>query len=384
MGFKESWNNYWQGWKPTTETFASNPPVVYDGEIVNTVDQRIRMVFNGSLKISKQDALSIPAVLRGRNLICNIATLPLITQKKNLEVVEREFLRQINPDVPNLKTLADTVEDLLFNAKAYWLVDAWDSKGWALRAHHVAFDLVEKDEQGFYWVDGVKVSRDRIIDFYSPNPALLSTIASSIQRARALAAASTMYAEKPVPKVLISAKADVDPDIEVIDEAMDQLENAAAESPFVYVSAGLEATPMNMLSPSDLQLMEAMRMVAIDLANALGIDPEDLGISTTSRTYQNAVDRRKDRVNDVLNVYMQAITARLSMNDVTPRGWVVKFDQDDYLRADALTRAQVEEIQIRNQIIAPSEARTREGYAPMTPAQLAEIAGRTTNDRVEQ
>jgi hypothetical protein len=73
--------------------------------------------------------------------------------------------------------------------------------------------------------------------------------------------------------------------------------------------------------------------VNLTLANALGVDPEDLGVSTTSRTYQNAVDRKQDKINRVYGPYMRAITDRLTMGDVTPYGYSTQFDLTDYLKS---------------------------------------------------
>lgn len=357
-----------------TLSFSSEPEIL-DGEVVTTVDQHMRYLMSGTLSVSKSDALAVPAVLRGRNLICNIATLPLITLRGDNEVVANEFLRQIDPSVPNLKILADTIEDLLFYAKAYWYVDEVDYRDYPLRAHHVPYNEVYEDPQGNVWIEGKRVDVNRVIDFVSPNPGLLKTIASTINRAIATAKTSENYARNPMPKLLFSPKDNVDPgDAEQRRKALQEFADTAAESPYNYVGAALDAKPLEWLSPADLQLVDIEKNIERAVANALGIDPEDLGISTTSRTYQNAVDRRKDRVNDLLNVYMLAITSRLSMGDVTPRGYYVRFDQDDYLRADPKTRMEVYTGYLAAGVLTVDEIRSKEGLPAMTAEQKASIA----------
>ena len=64
------------------------------------------------------------------------------------------------------------------------------------------------------------------------------------------------------------------------------------------------------------------------IARAAGVDPEDLGVSTTSRTYQNSEQRRQDLLDFTLSAYMKAVEQRLSMADVTPRGYRAKFNLD--------------------------------------------------------
>jgi hypothetical protein len=51
------------------------------------------------------------------------------------------------------------------------------------------------------------------------------------------------------------------------------------------------------------------------------------------------VDRKQDKVNRVYAPYMRAITDRLSMGDVTRRGYAPQFDLTDYLKSDPVTQA---------------------------------------------
>ena len=76
----------------------------------------------------------------------------------------------------------------------------------------------------------------------------------------------------------------------------------------------------------------------IAIANGLGVDPEDIGVSTTSRTYQNEDARRRDKINRMYAPYISALTDRLSMGDVTRRGQLVKFDLNGYLKPDPAGR----------------------------------------------
>jgi hypothetical protein len=117
-------------------------------------------------------------------------------------------------------------------------------------------------------------------------------------------------------------------------------------------------------TPAEIQIIAQQNRADLALANALGIDPEDLGISTTSRTYQNAVDRRKDRINDVLSPYMKAITDRLTMPDVLPGDLSARFWLDDYLKADPKTRAEVQQIYKDMEVIDAQDVQRAEGIPP--------------------
>ncbi|MEK8107417.1 phage portal protein [Micromonospora sp. M12] len=101
-----------------------------------------------------------------------------------------------------------------------------------------------------------------------------------------------------------------------------------------WVPSNVKRLDVNAPSPAEIQLVQLQQQVTLEIANGLGVDPEDLGVSTTSRTYFNAADRRMTKINETYAPYMTAITQRLTMGDVTRRGHAVRFDLTDYLKPD--------------------------------------------------
>ena len=69
-------------------------------------------------RVGRTEALSVPAVQRGRNLLCSIATLPLVQLGPDRQPVRNPLFEQIDPDVPNIVMLTQTVEDLVFEGIA--------------------------------------------------------------------------------------------------------------------------------------------------------------------------------------------------------------------------------------------------------------------------
>jgi hypothetical protein len=61
---------------------------------------------------------------------------------------------------------------------------------------------------------------------------------------------------------------------------------------------------------------------------------------------------------------MACIAERLSMNDLTPRGSVVRFDLDDYLRGNPLEEIQVMTAMLDAGLITIDEARAEMDLAP--------------------
>ncbi|MEV4384386.1 phage portal protein [Micromonospora sp. NPDC049580] len=324
----------------------------------------VKMMGRGAVpKVDREAALSVPAVLRGRNLICSISTLPLVQYRPNWQVEKLPLLEQIDPDVPNVVTLAQTVEDLLFEAISWWLITASDDQGFPTAARHLDVSTVslkppgnrkppaplpsgEEPRGAVVYVAGKAVSATKIIRFDSPNPGLLKSGGRAVRRAILLDQAAAMYADDPRPLDYFTPVEGADPvDDDEVKEILRDWVAARKERATGYVPAALKYNSVDVPTPADLQLVELQKRAALDIANAIGLDPEDLGISTTSRTYQNATDRRQDRINDVLSPFMRAITDRLSMGDVTRPGHLVRFDLDDYMRADPRTRWDVYEKQ---------------------------------------
>ena len=302
-------------------------------------------------RVTRTEALSVAAVRRGRNELCSIATLPL-RMYRDLDIVRSTFLEQIDPDVANVVTLAQTIEDLAFEGISWWRITASDFAGFPLAARHLDVTTVSLDPPKgvpnpfpsgvdargvpIVWVAGTPTPADVLIRFDSPNPGLLQD-ARTIRRALLLDRLASTYADNPRPLDYFTDadNPDVDPmDDDEIDAFLAEWRGSRKRSGTGWIPGNVKRVDVNAPSPVEIQLVELQRQVTLEIANGLGVDPEDLGVSTTSRTYFNAQDRRTSKINQAYAPYMAAITQRLGMGDVTRRGYTVRFDLTDYLKPD--------------------------------------------------
>lgn len=375
---RKAWDWFTLAGQMPTATFSETPPRPIAEVLLD-------MAGRGLLpRVGRAEALSVPFVLRGRNLLCSISTLPLVQYDKDWKVERLPLLEQIDPDIANVVTLAQTVEDLVFEGTSWWQILETDTNDFPTFCRHLDFSSVSVDPPegrspaplpsgidprrgANVWVDGQPVSTDQLIRFDSPNPGILSAAGRAIKRAVLLDTTSALYSENPRPlDYFTPADGSVDPaNDEEVETLLSEWKRARKQRSTAYVPAALKYNTVDTPSPAEMQLVEQMREAALGIANALGLDPEDLGISTTSRTYQNGVDRRQDRINDVLSPFMSAITDRLSMRDVTRRGYRVRFQLDDYLRADPKTRSEVWANGIRDGWLKRSEVREKEKLMPV-------------------
>lgn len=349
-------------WRKSTRSASAHQSFTLDvpPEITGALQ-----LMNLARRVSRREALQVPAVLAGRNRICStLASLPLKMHGPDRAVRDWPLFAQPDPNMPPSVTWALTYEDLLFEGVAWWQVEARNALGWPTEVRHVPTtsvspqpfpwrgpaDVVTPDLQipenpnGVY-VDGVFVGNRDIIRFDSPNPPLLVHAARAIRTCLLLDSTANQYANEPVGIGYFTS------DDSGVDPFEDEDDQEAAIRKFLadwaaarranawgYVPPGVKLGDGVGFSPKDLQLADARQHAVLEIARAMVIDPEDLGVSTTSRTYQNREDRLRDFLNVTLGPYISAVQDRLSMKDVTPRGSYARIKPDGFLTSDIMTR----------------------------------------------
>jgi hypothetical protein len=325
-------------------------------------------------RISRAEALQVPAVLRSRNLIAGtLARLPIHVRDKERKISSpTTLLDQIDPDIPNVVTFANTYEDLLFEGISWWRILEVGWHGFPTFAVHIGHSRVSvagwvppvngvgPSTGGQVYIDGRPVPDSEVIRFDSPNPPLLVHAARAIRTCLVLDRTASGYAEQPVPLGYFSPKEGMRPreDDSTIQGLLDKWEAARLRRVWGYVGAAWDIHTLQFNA-------EQIQHAVLEIARAAGVDPEDLGVSTTSRTYQNAEQRRLDLVDFTLAHYMSAVEQRLSMRDVLPRGYEAKVNLDGFLRSDTKTRYEAHKIALDAGFETIPEVRELEDRPPI-------------------
>lgn len=323
-------------------------------------------------RISRAEALRVPAVKRARDLICGgIGQFPfgvLDPTGKPAETFRPNLFEQPEEGVAPSVTWTRVVEDMLLFERA-WLervAVGWHGRivtGRLLDAETVTVQPEYK--QTPYGTAKVWPTIDGLIRIDSPNPGLLD--ASPIIRACILLERAALNGANGMPPIDYFTPADdADPleDDEEVAEILDQWAENRRKRRTAYVPASLKYNVAGW-DPEKLQLAEAREQAILEVARLTGIDAEELSVSTTSRTYANTQDRRRVRVEDVLGPYMTAVEGRLSMDDVTPHGYTVRADPSRYLRLDDDLAATSDAALIAARVLLPNEARAKRGLEPL-------------------
>jgi len=321
----------------------------------------------GRAKISRAEALAVPAVKRARDLICGgIGQFPLILIGPDGRTQDWSLLSQPEGGVARSVTMTRTVEDLLLTERAWW---KWTHVGWHGKPAQVVrldSDTVTVVPQYVNYPEGQAVvwpEISQLIRIDSPNGGLL--VASPAIRAYIALSRIAMQSIDGAPPIDWFTAGDEyeDPEDDEVQETLDDWASARRRRRTAFVPGHLKYN-RDGFNPEQLQMSDAREEAVKEIARLTGIDAEELSVSTTSRTYFNAQDRRRDRLESVLGPYMTAIEGRLTMEDVTPRGYRVVFDTSSYLRLDDQAAAQTDQVLISSRVLTPDEAREKRGLEP--------------------
>lgn len=303
-------------------------------------------------RVDRRSALQVPAVKRSRDLIVStLGGLPIDLYNADREPVESALFDQPERNVPRSITMTRTFEDMLFEGRAWWRVTerAWD-KYPAYVKYVPNGKVTVDDDRDIVYIDGKPVPNADLIRFDSPNEPLLIAGARAIRTCLALDAYASNAAQGIPPMDYFTPE---DGDVDPFDDPDDlSIENPYTAKDFLadWAAARREGSTAwipravkynaNGFDPKNLQLAEQRQHAVLEIARVAGVDPEELGVSTTSRTYANQFERRKAFTDFTLGPYRQAFEDRARMGDVTKRGYYVKFNLDAFLRSDPLARYQ--------------------------------------------
>lgn len=335
-------------------------------------------------RVDRRAAIQVPAVKRSRDLIAGtLGTLPIDLIGPGRVSDFSTLFEQPERNVPRAVTMTRTFEDMFFEGVAWWRVTEFGWHNYPLKVRRLNPRSVTVDEdRGKVYVDGKHVEDKYLIRFDSPNDGLLIAGARAIRTCLTLDAAAQRYAEGAPPMDYLTPTDGVDPADETgITDILNDWQTARQTRSTAYIPAGLAYHTAGW-NPEQLQLADARQHAVLEIARVAGIDAEELGVAVTSRTYMNQQDRRKNFLDFTLGGYRQAMEDRLSMGDVSPRGYVAKFNLSAFLRSDDKTRMETYEVALRVGALTEDEIRELEDKQPLTPSERPALRAVPTEETV--
>lgn len=286
-------------------------------------------VDNSAFPVSMQEAMAVPAVSRGIQLVSSIGSgFPLLS-----EGIEQPWLAKTKGAVTPQLRLAQTIQDLIFYRHSLWAVER--ANGVVTGAIRVDPARWALDAQGFVTVDGdPNTNQDELLYIPSLLPiGFLEAARDSVRHYTALARIIANRSEVPEPVITVKETSDFSGTPEEIDTAIDHLETTLAnrKGGIVYVPYGVDIDGFGGSDSANTMMIGARMAVRTDLANHLGINSALLDGSTGSNeVYSNALQSKNELLEMSLKTWTQPIADRLSQDDVTPEGTKVKFDYSTF------------------------------------------------------
>jgi HK97 family phage portal protein len=331
----------------------------------------------GAGVIDRSTALQVATVSRCRNLICGVISyLPLELYKKSTgkELESPLWLEQPDIRQPRAVTLAYTVDSLIFYSVAYWRVtslyaDDGRPSGfeWVANTRITVTTDPKGYEVAYYCVDGVKVPMSGIgslVTFQSLLPGVLETGGRTIQAAIDIQKAAAVSAATPMATTVIKNNGADLPEAQV-QGILAAWKSSRQNRSTAFLTSTLEAQNIG-FSPKDMMYNEASQYLSTEIARLMNVPAFMVSADmNNSMTYQNVLDSRKEYVAYTLQPYICAIEERLSMDDITAHGNIVKFAVDEtFLRADTMARLDAIEKMLALDLIDVETAREMESMTP--------------------
>jgi HK97 family phage portal protein len=331
----------------------------------------------GGVYVTREQAMSVPAVARARNILCGtVGTLPLKEyNSQEQEITARKVIDQPDPAVPRSVTLTWLAEDLLFYGVGYLQVmdvSPQDGRPYKLRRinpNRVSYNLsTDRSLIESYNLDTNKLPNDglgSLIVFQGWDEGVLKRAGRTIQTAIELEAAAYRMASEPVPQMVLNNEG-MNLDGDSVAKLLASFKQARRDRSTAYTEGPIKIQTLGFDS-AQMQLVEARSHAASEVARLMGIPAWYLNAESASSTYSNVSAERRSLLDFGARQIYMAIEARLSMDDVTPRGQYVKFDVDDFLRGNPAEQSDIAIKLVGAGIITIDEARDMVDYAPSTP-----------------
>lgn len=316
---------------------------------------------------SRSNAMRIGSVANLRHLITGmVSRLPLFAKVAGARAEQQPgLLSQMERGTPIATTLQWIVDDLIFYPHSWLVVRERDFYRWPTWVERVPQGKARFNSDGWLiGIEGENVKAEDVIRIDSPLGAgLLVNAAEPIKRAIALELAAAIAEDNPVPTVELHDEGGNEALTEdEIEKLLDRWSSARRRRGVAYTPKRIKVIPHGQHTAQllidgrkaiELTLVRHMNAPAWSASNA---------VEGATMTYDNRALRNWELIDITLHAYTTAIDGRLSLADVTPRGWVVDFELDELTRPDQKTRFETYAIGKKHGFITDEWIAEQEGW----------------------
>lgn len=296
-------------------------------------------IFGADALLTRGTAMKVPAVARARHLIApTIASFPLrVFRGPDQLQTQPTWVRDAGVMSPWHRMLW-TIDDLIFSGWSLW-VTTRGADDQLLKAERCPTDRWQfsPDGRGIEIADGGPetfrpAARSEVILIPGPHEGILAFGGDAIRQAAALAERAKAAAEQPNAQVELHYTGDKELTQPQIDALVENYARARrGENGGVgFTNKWTELNEHG--AAAEHLLVEGRNAAAVDVARTVGIPASMIDAVTASAglEYNTGETRNGQFLDYGLNAYMAAVSARLSEDDVVPRGQSVRMDTAEW------------------------------------------------------
>lgn len=320
--------------------------------------------------LDRASAMGLAPVAKARQVMTGtIARFPLTVMSGATPHSEPPaWAGQIEQNRPRFQTIAWTVDALIFYGRAFWLVDDRYSTGLPRYFRWVPEWEAETSEEGYLLAAfGRKVAPSDYIRIDAHHEGFLGFGSKVLRKGLATEQAAMNAAENPVPSIELHQTQGDDLTGEEVQDLISawRIARTAAGGGVSFTNPSVEVRTHGIAA--EQLLIDAQNQTALGVARALGIPAwaVDASVQGSSLSYSNSHTRARELIDFGLRPYMDAITARLSMDDVLARGVWVKFDTTEIIAPPMAERMEAYRLAIEAGIYTAQECRALEEGTPL-------------------
>lgn len=313
-----------------------------------------------NLPMNREQAISIPAVSKARNLLVStIAKFPLRAIRTNEDGSETDVTREhtwlyrTNGPVSPYERMAWTVDDLMFYGCSLWLLTRGTPAGedrrrpilnaeWCPKSN---WGIGEHNGQPAILVDGVAIAEDGYMLINSPFEGLLTIGLRTLRGARDVEESWVGRARNPIPVIELKVTDDWNGTDEEVKAFVDAWAKKRTEpnGAIGYTPPGIEII-VHGEAKAEL-MVEGRNAVRTDVGSHVNVRASMLDgtAGVDSLTYTTSQGEKNAFYEFDLPFWTDPIAARMSLDDIVPRGTRVRFDMYEAFNQPTPTGAQVED-----------------------------------------
>ncbi|WP_433586371.1 hypothetical protein [Microbacterium hydrocarbonoxydans] len=295
-------------------------------------------------EVTREGALQIPPMKRGRDLLVGVIAGMQLQEWQDDAETTPAWLHGSASGIAPWHRMAMTIDDLIWYDWSAWTVKRDDS-GQILDGIRIPYERWAVDDlTGVVTVDGRVVSAEEIIVFPgNGSGGILATGATTIKGYRALERSWIGRAQNPIPLVELHQTTE-DPLTDGDDE---DEENEIARLIDDWSLARTSPTGAVGYTPHNIEVrvhgtvntdlfVEGRNAAVLDVARLLSLPAAllDGSMSTATLTYSTTEGKANEFAAYSIPTWTNPIEARLSLDDVSPQGRVIRFDRSSLVQTE--------------------------------------------------